>query len=423
MKKQEVDHILTRMLDAHSNVSDLNFTVGKPLQVESSGQLVPVDVDPKIRELTPFQTETIAMNLINQDHRLTERLLTDGSCDLSYHLAGKARFRVNVFSQSNNYSIVLRKLETKIPTVKEMELPESFFRIAKELNGIVIVTGATGSGDGDGHVAEVGLAHRLGSGFAKRRYYAVERRQVKRYSKKNRREIAAAPSFNLAHGHLPWTSSIAARRLRANLVNICSMLDRLFSRVNSLYCSPMAVSPALINNSSRVLESRISTLAFSSPVPMVMACSPTMLPPSFGRTHPEPELAVVIGKRARNVPSDKALEYVLGYTCGNDVSARRWQKRGWGGQWVRGKSFDRFCPLGPVLVTVDELPDPQLLSIECRLNGRLMQAGNSADMIFPVAELISRLSQDTTLLPGTLILTGTPPRTLITVRATSWGSR
>ncbi len=69
-----------------------------------------------------------------------------GSCDLSYHLAGKARFRVNVFAQSNNYSIVLRKLETKIPTVKEMELPESFFRVAKELNGIVIVTGATGSG-------------------------------------------------------------------------------------------------------------------------------------------------------------------------------------------------------------------------------------------------------------------------------------
>jgi twitching motility protein PilT len=146
MKKQEVDHILTRMLDAHSNVSDLNLTVGKPLQVESSGQLVPVDVEPKIKELTPYQTETIAMNLINQDHRLTERLLTDGSCDLSYHLAGKARFRVNVFAQSNNYSIVLRKLETKIPTVKEMELPESFFRVAKELNGIVIVTGATGSG-------------------------------------------------------------------------------------------------------------------------------------------------------------------------------------------------------------------------------------------------------------------------------------
>jgi len=146
MKKQELDHILTRMLDAHSNVSDLNFTVGKPLQVESSGQLVPVDIEPEIRELTPFQTEMVAMNLINMDHRLTERLLVDGSCDLSYQLAGKARFRVNIFSQSNNYSVVLRKLETKIPTIREMELPESFHTISKELNGIVFVTGATGSG-------------------------------------------------------------------------------------------------------------------------------------------------------------------------------------------------------------------------------------------------------------------------------------
>lgn len=146
MKKQEIDHIFTKMLDAHSNVSDLNLTVGKPLQVESSGELVPVEMEPEFKELTPFQVETIAMNLINQDARLTERLLTEGSCDLSYHLAGKARFRVNVFSQSNNYSIVLRKLETKIPTVKELELPESFYKICKELNGIVIVTGATGSG-------------------------------------------------------------------------------------------------------------------------------------------------------------------------------------------------------------------------------------------------------------------------------------
>jgi 2-keto-4-pentenoate hydratase/2-oxohepta-3-ene-1,7-dioic acid hydratase in catechol pathway len=123
----------------------------------------------------------------------------------------------------------------------------------------------------------------------------------------------------------------------------------------------------------------------------------------------EAELAVVIGRRCRNVPVERALDQVLGYTCANDVSARRWQKRGGGGQWVRGKSFDSFCPLGPVLVTADAVPDPQRLDIECRVNGQLMQAGNSADMIFPVAELISRLSQDTTLLPGTLILTGTPP--------------
>lgn len=146
MKKQEVDHILTRMLDAHDNVSDLNFTVGKPLQVESSGQLVRVDTQPEFSELTPFQTEMIALNLINKDRRLTESLLRKGSCDLSYALPGKARFRVNIFSQTHNYSIVLRKLESQIPTIDEMQLPKAFFKIAQELNGIVLVTGATGSG-------------------------------------------------------------------------------------------------------------------------------------------------------------------------------------------------------------------------------------------------------------------------------------
>lgn len=146
MKKQEIDHILTRMLDSHSNVSDLNLTVGKPLQVESSGKLVPVDFVPPIKELTPFQTEMFALNLINQDRRLTESLLKTGSCDLSYTLPGKARFRVNIFSQSNRYSIVLRKLESKIPTIRDMNLPKSFFDISKELNGIIFVTGATGSG-------------------------------------------------------------------------------------------------------------------------------------------------------------------------------------------------------------------------------------------------------------------------------------
>lgn len=146
MKKQEVDHILTRMLDSHSNVSDLNLTVGKPLQVESAGELVPVTIQPDIRELTPFQTETFALNLIDQDHRLTETLIHTGSCDLSYSLPGKARFRVNIFSQTGHYSIVLRKLESKIPTIRDLNLPDSFYKIAKDLNGIVFVTGATGSG-------------------------------------------------------------------------------------------------------------------------------------------------------------------------------------------------------------------------------------------------------------------------------------
>jgi len=122
----------------------------------------------------------------------------------------------------------------------------------------------------------------------------------------------------------------------------------------------------------------------------------------------EVELAVVIGKTAKDVPAAEALDYVLGYTVANDVSARRWQGRRGSGQWVRGKSFDTFCPLGPVLVTADELIDPRNLRLTCHLNGQIMQDANTSDMIFPVAELISFLSTGTTLLPATVILTGTP---------------
>ncbi|MBC2695985.1 MAG: PilT/PilU family type 4a pilus ATPase [Desulfobacteraceae bacterium] len=146
MKKQEIDHILTKMLDAFGNVSDLNITVGKSFQVENSGELTMVEMDPPFHELTPFQTEIFALNLINQDRRLTDILLREGSCDLSYGLPGKARFRVNIFSQQSNYSIVLRKLETKIPTCKELALPEAFYKLAQEKNGIILVTGSTGSG-------------------------------------------------------------------------------------------------------------------------------------------------------------------------------------------------------------------------------------------------------------------------------------
>jgi 2-keto-4-pentenoate hydratase/2-oxohepta-3-ene-1,7-dioic acid hydratase in catechol pathway len=140
-------------------------------------------------------------------------------------------------------------------------------------------------------------------------------------------------------------------------------------------------------------------------------CDPIRLP-ACQRHGPEVdyecELVAIIGREARNVPEDKALEYLLGYTCGNDVSARKWQRHGGGGQWIRGKGFDTFCPLGPALVTADEIADPQTLAIKTYLNGRIMQDHCTADMIFTVAQLISFLSQDTTLLPGTAIMTGTP---------------
>ena len=108
MKKQQIDHILSRMLDSHTNVSDLNLTPGKPLQVESSGQLVPVEIEPAYAVLTPFQTEIFALNLMNNNRKLTETLIREGSCDLSYQLGTKARFRVNIFSRSGKYSIVLK---------------------------------------------------------------------------------------------------------------------------------------------------------------------------------------------------------------------------------------------------------------------------------------------------------------------------
>ncbi|MBC2705208.1 type IV pilus twitching motility protein PilT [Desulfobacula sp.] len=146
MKKQQMDHILSKMLDSYDNVSDLNFTPDKPLQVESSGELVAVNIDPDFKLLTPFQTEIFALNLINNNRKLTEMLIREGSCDLSYQLGNKARFRVNIFSRSGKYSIVLRKLETKIPTIEELNLPRAFHTMAEERNGIIFVTGATGSG-------------------------------------------------------------------------------------------------------------------------------------------------------------------------------------------------------------------------------------------------------------------------------------
>ncbi|PYT84611.1 MAG: 5-carboxymethyl-2-hydroxymuconate isomerase [Acidobacteria bacterium] len=122
----------------------------------------------------------------------------------------------------------------------------------------------------------------------------------------------------------------------------------------------------------------------------------------------EGELVVVIGKPCKDVSREQALDYVAGYTCGNDVSARDWQLRRGATQWCRGKSFDTFAPLGPCLVTKDSLPDPCGLQIQTLVNGRVLQDANTRDMIHDVPALIEFLSQSTTLLPGTVIFTGTP---------------
>jgi 2-keto-4-pentenoate hydratase/2-oxohepta-3-ene-1,7-dioic acid hydratase in catechol pathway len=124
----------------------------------------------------------------------------------------------------------------------------------------------------------------------------------------------------------------------------------------------------------------------------------------------EGELVVVIGRDARNVPRERALDHVLGYTCGNDVTARDWQrdKALGGGQFCRGKSFDGAAPMGPVLVTADEIPDPSALRLRTFLNGEVMQDSSTADMIFDVPTLIANLSRTMTLRAGCVIFTGTP---------------
>jgi 5-carboxymethyl-2-hydroxymuconate isomerase len=120
----------------------------------------------------------------------------------------------------------------------------------------------------------------------------------------------------------------------------------------------------------------------------------------------EAELAVVIGRRCRNVAEDEALDRVFGYTCLNDVSARDLQFAD--GQWTRGKSLDTFCPVGPVVVTADEIADPQRLDIRCEVNGRTVQAANTSEMLFPIARLLAFCSAAFTLEPGDIVATGTP---------------
>ena len=146
MHRNELDFLLESMLDANDDVSDLNITPEKPLQIECVGRLTPVELDPPIERLTPFQTESMAFSLIGGNHRLMDSLLRTGACDLSYSLHDRARFRVNIFSRRGNFSIVLRKLNTEIPSLESLSTPPIFKRIPHEKTGLVLVTGATGSG-------------------------------------------------------------------------------------------------------------------------------------------------------------------------------------------------------------------------------------------------------------------------------------
>ncbi|RUM93431.1 MAG: twitching motility protein [Thermodesulfatator sp.] len=146
MRTAELNQILEEMLEAHPRISDINFTVGRPCQVAADGKLhvSPPFIDTK--NLVPFQTEELALSLIDDNRRLLADLFQHGSCDFSYKLDNGPRFRVNVFSQKGTYSIVMRKLESKVPTIDELSLPDCFRKMAREKNGIILFTGATGTG-------------------------------------------------------------------------------------------------------------------------------------------------------------------------------------------------------------------------------------------------------------------------------------
>jgi len=146
MRLAEIDFILSKVIENYPEVSDIIITVGRPLQVESFGNLVKVQFNLSTGVLTPFQTEVIALNLLRSDQRKFETLIKEGSCDFSHTIQDKARFRVNVFSQRNNYSIVMRKLPVEIPTIEQLGLPLVFKKMAQEKNGIIFFTGATGTG-------------------------------------------------------------------------------------------------------------------------------------------------------------------------------------------------------------------------------------------------------------------------------------
>ncbi len=191
MRKIELDAILAAMLQAYDGISDLNFSVGRPLQVEAYGQLRPISVDPPIHALTPFQTEAIALTVIGGNRRLIQDFLRHGACDCSYQLSDQARFRVNIFRQNGNCAVVMRKLNSNIPTIEELDLPDIFRKMAKEKNGLVLVTGATGSGKTTTLAAVINEINRTQAVHIVTLEDPVEYHHSHQYSTINQREMGA----------------------------------------------------------------------------------------------------------------------------------------------------------------------------------------------------------------------------------------
>ncbi|NUM35933.1 MAG: Flp pilus assembly complex ATPase component TadA [Candidatus Brocadiae bacterium] len=146
MLRNEIDTLLSNLLDSYPNVTDINMTVGKPFQVQTDEGLLPVQINPPVLQLTPFQTEILALNLLQGNPALFVDLLKDGSCECSYQVGSKARFRVNVFRQRGHYSIVLRKLSTQVPSINQLTLPRIFYKIPEEKKGMILIAGSMGTG-------------------------------------------------------------------------------------------------------------------------------------------------------------------------------------------------------------------------------------------------------------------------------------
>jgi 2-keto-4-pentenoate hydratase/2-oxohepta-3-ene-1,7-dioic acid hydratase in catechol pathway len=199
---------------------------------------------------------------------------------------------------------------------------------------------------------------------------------------------------------------LGARRVTDRKVKIEKLLSPLIP--TDILCIGLNYREHAKESNSQVPENPMLFIKSSNALNDPFGAIP--IPPNSSQVDYEGELAIVIGKTAKRVPKERALEYVLGYTCANDVSARDWQreKKLNGGQFARGKSFDGFCPLGPCLATADEVPNPNALRLRTIVNGQVMQDHTTGDMIFDVPTLISSLSDTMTLRPGAVILTGTP---------------
>ncbi|MBI4607024.1 MAG: fumarylacetoacetate hydrolase family protein [Planctomycetes bacterium] len=211
--------------------------------------------------------------------------------------------------------------------------------------------------------------------------------------------VADEPSARLIEGDLfgPW-------RVTGETARVAKLLAPVQPR--AILCIGLNYRRHAEETGAKIPD--FPVLFVKNPAAVQNPGDPIVLPASEPEVDYECELAVVIGKAAKHVAREQALSHVLGYTCANDVSGRTWQLKRGGSQWCRGKSFDTFCPLGPGLVTPEDIPNPNALKLKTLLNGQVMQDWTTEDMIFDVPSLISFLSQSTTLLPGTVILTGTP---------------